>query len=69
LDKVDFTNRGHIALSALNPFYFWFLGVIAVSISVLAGVSWKKAAVWSLGVWVLHRALLLAIPGTGGWIM
>ena len=69
LPEIDLANRGHIALSALNVFYFWFAAVIAVSISVLANVSWGKAAAWVLGIWVLIRALLLSNQITAAWVM
>ncbi len=66
---LDFTNRLHLVLGAINPFYIWFTVTVAVSVSVLAGVPLKRAAMWTLGVWVVHRAILLAIPQTGQFVM
>jgi hypothetical protein len=69
LADFDMTNKAHLALAALNPFYIWFVCVMAVSISVLAGISWKKPAALLLGLWVLHRAALLVIPNMGNFVM
>jgi hypothetical protein len=61
LAEADMTSKAHLGLMALNPFYFWFLGVVAVSMSVLGNGSWAKAAGLLLVVWLLHRAALIAI--------
>ena len=68
MGEVDPTNKAYLAMAALNPFYIWFVVVVAVSISVLAGVSLKKPVMWLLGLWVLHRAILIAI-GMGQFVM
>jgi hypothetical protein len=68
MGEVDPTNKTYLAMAALNPFYIWFVVVVAVSISVLAGVSLKKPLMWLLALWVLHRAILIAI-GMGQFVM
>lgn len=57
----DLNSRAHIALGALNPFYLWYAAAIASATAVFAGVSWGRAAAWVLGLWILSRALLIAI--------
>jgi hypothetical protein len=69
MGDFDFTNRVHLVLAAINPFYIWYALAVAVSISVMANVSFKRAAAWTLGIWVIHRAILLAIPQTATFTM
>jgi hypothetical protein len=61
LKEFDFTNRLHFALGALNPFYLWFAAALASATATFAGVSWARAAGWIFGLWILTRALLIAI--------
>jgi hypothetical protein len=59
--EFDFTNKQHFAMAALNPFYLWYAGVIALAIAVFSGASWMKAFVWVLAIWIVTRVLLISI--------
>jgi hypothetical protein len=61
LRDFDFNSRAHFALGALNPFYLWFAAVVASATAVFSGTSWARAAGWVLALWILTRALLIAI--------
>jgi hypothetical protein len=65
----DMTNRSHMMLAALNPFYLWFMVVLAVSISVLANVPLKRTLPWCLGIWVVLRALALSNHYTMNFVL
>jgi hypothetical protein len=69
IGEIDMTNRNHMMLAALNPFYLWYVGVLAVSISVLANVRVWKGLVWLLVFWVAIRALMLSNPYTMNFVM
>lgn len=69
LKDFDFANRSHLALAALNPFYLWFITVIAVSISVLAKAPLGKSLLWVGAFWLAMRALFLSNQFTAGWVM
>jgi hypothetical protein len=53
--EFDPANRVHAALAALNLFHFWIAGVLAVGLSKLSGVSFKEAAFWTIGYWMVLR--------------
>lgn len=59
--EFDFTSRMHFALGALNPFYLWFAAVMSSATAVFAGVSWGRAAAWIFLLWIVSRAVLIAI--------
>ena len=61
LKEFDFTSKQHFALAAINPFYVWYIGVIALAISVFSGASWVKSFLCVFAIWVVTRALLIAI--------
>jgi len=69
LSDFDMTNRNHMMLAALNPFYLWYVVVVAVSVSVLANVPVRKPLVWCLLVWVGFRALALSNPYTMNFVL
>jgi hypothetical protein len=69
LSDFDMTNRNHMILAALNPFYLWYVVVVAVSVSVLANVPVRKPLVWCLLVWVGFRALALSNPYTMNFVL
>jgi hypothetical protein len=69
LPDFDMTNRNHMILAALNPFYLWYVMVVAVSVSVLANVPLRKPLVWCLLVWVAFRALALSNPYTMNFVL
>jgi hypothetical protein len=48
--------------------YLWYAAVMATAMSILAGISWGKAAAGIFGFWILSRVLLIAI-GAGQAVM
>lgn len=69
LKEMDMSNRNHMILAALNPFYIWYVVVLAVSISVLASVPVKRALPWCFGIWIALRVLALMTPYTMNFVM
>jgi hypothetical protein len=69
LPEMDMTNRNHMILAALNPFYIWYAAVLAVSISVLANVPVRRTLPWCLGIWVALRALALSNHYTMNFVL
>jgi hypothetical protein len=69
LSDFDMTQRNHMILAALNPFYLWYVVVVAVSVSVLANVPVRKPLVWCLLVWIGFRALALSNPYTMNFVL
>jgi hypothetical protein len=69
IKEFDMSNRNHMIVAALNPFYLWYVGVVAVSISVLAKVSFARPLIWCLGIWALFRALALSNPYTMNFVL
>jgi len=49
------------ALEALNFFHLWSAMVLAIGLSRLGGVSFKEAAFWVFGYWVLVRLALIIL--------
>ena len=58
-------NRGHLAMGACNPFYFWYVGVVSVGLARLANAPFVRAVVPVAVYWLLQEALLIAIPKMG----
>jgi hypothetical protein len=69
IENFDMTNRNHMILAAINPFYLWYAVVVAVSISVLANVSVWRPLTWCLVIWVAFRALALSNPYTMNFVL
>lgn len=69
LPEMDMSNRTHMVLAALNPFYLWYAVVLAVSVSVLANVPLRRPLMWCLVVWLLIRALALSNPYTMNFVL
>jgi hypothetical protein len=69
IKEFDMSNRNHMIVAALNPFYLWYVGVVAVSISVLAKVSVVRPLVWCLGIWALFRVLALSNRYTMNFVL
>jgi hypothetical protein len=61
--EIDPSNLGHAFLSGFNVVAIWYVGVLAVGLSKLSGVSVAKAAVWLYGLWVVVTAGLIV----AGW--
>jgi hypothetical protein len=69
IENFDMTNRNHMIVAALNPFYLWYAAVVAVSISVLANVSVWRPLAWCLVIWIAFRALALSNPYTMNFVL
>lgn len=69
IGNFDMTNRNHMIVAALNPFYLWYAAVLAVSVSVLANVPLRRPLVWCLLIWVGLRALMLSNPFTMNFVL
>jgi Yip1 domain len=62
--EFDPANKLHLALASLNVITLWYLGVLAVGLAKLSGVSWAKAALWLYGLWAALSVALI-LPGWG----
>jgi hypothetical protein len=47
-------------LSAVNPFLFWWLAVVALAWGMLAGRAWRVTLVWLVG---LYAIVFLGLAG------
>lgn len=64
VSNFDPANKVHALLSSLNLPMLWHVGVLAVGLSKLSGVSFGKAALWAYGLWAA-LILALVLPGWG----
>jgi hypothetical protein len=64
--EFDPTNKVHRLLGQLNLITMWYIGVLALGLCKLSGVSYAKAASWLFGIWaVLVAVFTLIIPSWG----
>jgi len=61
LKNPDPTTPLFYLLGIINVLTFWELGVRAVGLSRLAGVSSTKASIWVFGVWVLFQSFCVGL--------
>jgi hypothetical protein len=61
LPDFDMTNKSHMALAAINPFYIWYAVVAAIATSVFSGASLGKAVAWVFAIWIGLRAVMIAL--------
>jgi len=61
IHDFDPQNTVHGALSTLNILVLWALGVRAIGVSKLAGVSFGKALGWLVALWVAWYAFWIAV--------
>lgn len=54
-------NPVRVFLDAFNVFHMWMTSVLAVGLSRLTGVSFKEAAFWVFGYWVILRGALILL--------
>jgi len=70
VQNFDTTNPAHMALAVVNFFSFWAVAVRALGLAKLSGVSFGKALVTLLGLWVVFTAVMtgcsLAMQRLGG---
>ncbi len=68
LSEVDFTNKGHMALAALNVINLWYTALVALAFRTMTGVSYGKAFGLIFGFWIVVRALFIA-AGQGQFVL
>jgi len=59
IQQFDPTNKFHSTLDALNIFYLWATVVLAMGLSKLSSVSFKEAAFWVIGYWMVLRLVFV----------
>jgi hypothetical protein len=61
LEKFDPASIAHQLLAALNVVTLWYLVVVSVGVSKLAGRSFGAGAIWVFGFWLVVRSGLAAV--------
>ena len=59
--KLDPGSESRAALDTLNLFHLWTVTVLALSLSKLSAVSFREAAFWVFGYWVVVRLALIIL--------
>jgi hypothetical protein len=54
-------NPVRAVLGVLNVFHLWTTAVLAIGLSKLSGVSFKEAAFWVFGYWLVFRLALILL--------
>jgi hypothetical protein len=68
VSDFDPKNRLHLLLGAVNVFYLWHAGVLAIGLAKLSGASTAKPLAVVFGFWVLIELLLIGV-GLGQWAL
>ena len=55
IGDFDTTNKTHLLLSSINVMTLWYVGILALALSRLSGVSFAKCALWFYGMWLILR--------------
>lgn len=61
LEKFDPASYAHQFLAALNVVTLWYLVVVSIGVSKLAGRSFGAGAIWVFGFWLVVRSGLAAM--------
>lgn len=61
LPKLDHTRSFYQILETLDFFHLWSTAVLAIALSRLGNVTFKEAAFWVFGYWVLARIVLILL--------
>jgi hypothetical protein len=61
IKHFDPQNPSHSLLAVFNIMTLWVLGVRAVGLARLSGVSFVRAGAWVFGIWAFYTGLLLAV--------
>ncbi len=64
IHDFDPASRLHRLLGQLNITVLWYVGVLALGLAKLSGVSFARAAWWAFGIWAAIVALAV-LPGWG----
>jgi hypothetical protein len=59
--KLDPSHSLRKVLDLFNLFHLWSTAVLAVGLSRLTGVTFKEAAFWVFGYWLLVRIALIIL--------
>lgn len=54
-------NTVHSILSALNPFTFWYLAVLAIGLTRVGGIGMAKSVIWVFGIWALITGFFMGL--------
>jgi hypothetical protein len=68
VDKIDFKNKTHMLLAAVNVFNFWHVGVAACGLSRVTGAPFTKALLLVALYW-LAFTLFFIVVGFGQMAM
>jgi hypothetical protein len=56
----DITNKGHLALGAVNLFGLWQLAVLALGIAKLSGRAFGPVAIALFVLWLAYKGIAVA---------
>jgi hypothetical protein len=59
--KLDHSQAIYQILNTLNLFHLWSTTVLAISLSRLCNVTFKEAAFWVFGYWMIARIVLIIL--------
>jgi hypothetical protein len=59
--KLDHTQPFYQILETLNFFHVWSASVLAIGLSQLCNVTFKEAAFWVFGYWMVLRIVLIVL--------
>jgi len=51
IHEYDPRNLLHLVAATLNVMSLWYVGVLAVGLAKLSGITWRRAAVWLFLLW------------------
>jgi len=59
-DRVDLTNKRHLAMGAVNLIYIWMAVVMSIALAKFTGKSLAKSLAGVFAVWILIRIICLS---------
>ena len=59
--EFDPQNTVHAVLAIVNVMTFWLLGVRAMGLARISGVTFAKAALWVFGIWLAYTGFFVAL--------
>lgn len=68
VSEVDFTNKKHMALAAVNIINLWYVALVALALKTFTSVSYVKAAGLVFSVWLAVRVFFILV-GQGQFVM
>ncbi len=63
ISHYDMTNKIHLALSAFDVFWLWYVAVLSVGLSRLSGASFLKSALCGYGFWAMYKLVPALVFG------